>query len=312
MTNSKIISFTKMHGLGNDFVVVNDFKQPELSLLTSDVIKKICHRRFGVGADQFLWIKKAHAPNADARMEVFNQDGSQAQMCGNGIRAVGLFLSQQNPQKKEWIIETLAGLITVWILDNNYVRVNMGVPVLGRGFEFLLNKKTSKNIISIDHKNDHNNVHKNDHNNVHKNDQKKLLFYEISMGNPHCVIFTKNIQKIPLTKWGPLIETHRKFPDGVNVEFVEVGARKKSLKTSISIRIWERGAGETLACGTGACASVVTALALKFVTPDLTSKIKVYLPGGELFIQWDGPGAPVFMEGPACFVFNGRINIDLA
>ena len=282
----KTISFIKMHGLGNDFILIDDLSKSSshLSPVTPEVARKICHRRFGVGADQVLWLKAPRGSTArsmpHARMEIFNADGSAAEMCGNGIRAVALYLKGRGSKpgvgehKGEYKIETLAGLIRVLVLENDLVRVDMGPPRLGGGFEKPEAAGETLTVLG-----------------------QKLAFYEVSMGNPHAVIFVEDVERYPVDQFGSAIERNPRFPERTNVEFVQVMSPEK-----LRIRVWERGAGLTLACGTGACAAAVTALA----TAKVKGKVTVQLPGGDLAIEWAGSGASVLMEGAADEVFRGE------
>jgi diaminopimelate epimerase len=271
------LPFTKMQGLGNDFVVINDLNSPPVTegILSPEQAQKVCDRRFGIGADQILWLKKPESTAADARMEILNADGSIAEMCGNGIRAVALYLSEVGPQPKtEYLIETLAGIKTVQIRGDQ-VLVNMGEPKLGIGFE------TQGELIEVA--------------------GHQLRFYEVDMGNPHAVFFVDHLSQLPIEEFGPLVENHPRFPKRTNVEFVVVQNSQ-----AIEVRVWERGAGPTLACGTGACAAAVATLATGRVRGTLT----VNLPGGSLRIGWEGPFCPVMMEGPAKKVFQGSFILE--
>lgn len=260
------LKFVKMQGIGNDFVVV----QGEVPM-TAELARKVCDRRFGVGADQILWIKPAQdRAKADLRMEILNADGSEAEMCGNGIRAVALYVDKRARQKKpQYRIETLAGVKTVTVKGQN-VLVDMGPPKLGKGFP----KGEALEVAG-----------------------RKLTFFEVSMGNPHAVFFddASSIEEL-----GPQIENHPRFPERTNVEFVTVES-----PSSIRVRVWERGAGITLACGTGACASAVATLA----TERAQGTLKVQLPGGDLAIGWAGGESSVMMEGPAREVFTGEFEL---
>lgn len=273
----KTIPFLKMQGIGNDFVVIDDLARPEPSPITPEVVRKIADRRYGVGADQILWLRKPHAAAADARMEILNSDGSSAEMCGNGIRAVGVYLYRHGPKPSQgrYLVETLAGLLPVEVTGGAdaamLVSVEMGKPVLGGGF--------AEEIIVGD---------------------QKLMVHEVSMGNPHAVIFVEDAETFPVEKFGPVIETHRRFPKRTNVEFVQVINERE-----IRVRVWERGAGITLACGTGACASAVAALA----TGRVKGEVTVQLPGGTLWICWEGDDSPVIMRGPAEEVFRGEFHL---
>ncbi|MEO5971438.1 MAG: diaminopimelate epimerase [Bdellovibrionia bacterium] len=297
----KSLKFTKMQGLGNDFIVIDDLgTQPTTSGdLTPEVAKKICDRRFGVGADQILWLRKVESSRArsDLRMEILNADGSVAEMCGNGIRAVALYLNRHLfKDKTEFNIETLAGIKTVQVKGNS-VLVDMGIPTLGSkilmGGELLLTDEllsTGELLLTSQ-----------------LNSKGKLLpttdfeFFEVNVGNPHAVIFVDEVKAFLVKKWGPLIEKHPRFPNRTNVEFVEVKSPH-----AIQVRVWERGAGITLACGTGACAAAVASL----TTGKVQNPVEVQLPGGNLKITWAGAGSSVMMEGPAEEVFTGKIKIE--
>jgi diaminopimelate epimerase len=285
-----LLSFIKMQGLGNDFIVIDGvsvsrekLKEQE-RLLTPKFAREICDRRFGVGADQILWLRPAKSKKAVARMEILNCDGSIAEMCGNGIRAVAVYLngleSEKNKKKSAKIfpIETLAGLLTVE-LKGAQVRVDMGPPKLGEKSSQkggIQSEKLAVNGASIQ-------------------------FWEVSMGNPHAVIFVDGLAGYPVEREGAMIEVHPRFPKRTNVEYVEVISRKK-----MKVRVWERGAGITLACGTGACASAVAAIA----SGKTQKAVEVELPGGVLFIEWSGSANhSVFMTGPAEEVFRGEFTV---
>lgn len=274
--------FTKMHGLGNDFVIIDsrrgrDEEQPGFTLDPS-CAAKICDRRFGIGADQILWLLGPHDPSADLRMEIWNADGSTAEMCGNGIRAVALYVDRRaKAAKPEYRIETAAGMKLVRV-NGGLVTVDMGPPLLAGGAGL----SAEGEAIELPGR------------------SEKLRFFEVGMGNPHAVFFVENAASVPVEQLGPAVEHHSRFPKRTNVEFVQVEDR-----TTIRVRVWERGAGVTLACGTGACASAVAALA----TGRARGPVRVRLPGGDLEIAWAGPGAPVFMTGPAVEVFSGEAEI---
>jgi diaminopimelate epimerase len=270
------LPFTKMQGLGNDFIVIDSMiNSPPLKggnrpvgidAVTPERAKQICHRRFGIGADQILWLKPPHditlGARVDARMEILNADGSVAEMCGNGIRAVALYLQKyHHPAKSEFQIETLGGIKTVQIQEDQ-VHVDMGVPQFGSDFS----------------------------------SEGEISFFEVDVGNPHAVIFVSRIEEYPVEQIGPFLENHSRFPNRTNVEFVEVKS-----PSSIRVKVWERGAGLTLACGTGACAAAVAAL----VTGKAKSPLSVELPGGSLQISWQGSSNPIFMTGPAQEVYRG-------
>jgi diaminopimelate epimerase len=292
MPGLSAIPFIKMHGLGNDFIVLDETREA-LPRLTPELARLLCDRRFGIGADQILHLKKPQAANADVRMEIWNADGTTAEMCGNGIRAVALHQYRHGARlgREEYAVETLAGLKTVRVSAASggetpapealAVTVNMGAPKLGGGFGH-----DGEAILA---------------------GSQQLTFFEVNMGNPHAVIFVDDVARYPVEDIGPLVENHSRFPRRTNVEFVQVMGPNE-----ITVRVWERGAGVTLACGTGACASAVASLALRRVS----NPVKVALPGGSLSIRWDGaltaPDAPVMMEGPAVEVFRGEFLLPVS
>jgi diaminopimelate epimerase len=297
------ITFTKMHGLGNDFIVVDDVFALAFSdgshtrtqaPLDAELAQKMCDRRFGIGADQILWLKGSRS--ADFRMDILNADGSVAEMCGNGIRAAAVYFHLRVPVKEaSYEIETLAGKI-IAEMQGDQVRVNMGVPRLGSGYssrDELAWSVTSGKLMKGE---------------PLKVPGGEFSIHEVSMGNPHAVIFMDEpIGAEALKKFGPLIETHSRFIERTNVEFVHVEGPQ-----AIRVNVWERGAGVTLACGTGACASAVAAIATgrAQATREGAMPVTVKLPGGELRIAWSGEkDSPVYMEGPAQEVFSGQYQI---
>jgi len=276
------LNFWKMHGLGNDYIVIDnrggELSEEELP----DLAIKLCRRRVGVGADGLLLVCNSRV--ADAKMRIFNPDGTEAEMCGNGIRCFAKYCFENGIAKKNVIsVETLAGIKELYLKVEGgavtSVRVNMGapcfeaekIPIIGNGT--FINKPLDV-------------------------DGKILMATALSMGNPHCVIFVNNIDNYPVDAIGPKIEDHKLFPKRTNVEFVQVISRKR-----LKVRVWERGVGETLACGTGACASVVAAKVLGKVEEEAI----VELPGGKLIVEYKGN--VVFMEGPAEKVFEGKMSI---
>jgi diaminopimelate epimerase len=263
-----------MHGLGNDFIVIDQLLNKKPKTITGKIASKLCDRRFGVGADQLLVIKKAAQPTkADYRMDVWNADGTKAEMCGNGIRAVALYVAKRSKKPKSaYKVETGAGILEVQIKKNR-VRVDMGIP--------------------------HMNPAKDDED--LKIDSNNFRIHEVNMGNPHVVIFVDSLEKTPVGTWGPQIENHSRFPNRTNVEFAQVESNDR-----IVTKVWERGAGLTLACGTGACAVAAAAMATRKITSD---QVTIELPGGRLTIDWKGPGHKIYMEGPAEEVFSGQISI---
>ncbi len=280
--------FSKYHGLGNDFIIFDargNNLENILSENKADLIQHLCNRNFGIGADGIILILESKN-KALVKMRIYNSDGSEPEMCGNGIRCLISFLNDSNEINQLSIIpiETKAGLISTSINGNNCIKVNMGEPILSPEkipTKLLLNDLSVPNgLITI-------------------NDQK-FNIYAASMGNPHMIVFVKNIEDIPFEDWGPQLEKHTLFPNSTNVHFVELIDQ-----SNIRIKVWERGCGPTLACGTGACAClVVTSILGK--TQD---RINVYLPGGNLQIEWPDQAGPVYMQGPADKVFSGEIDI---
>ncbi len=276
------IDFLKMHGLGNDFILVDTLRHPSINELSlselSALSQRLCRRRFGVGADQLLLLCPSEV--ASFRMRIFNADGSEVQMCGNGIRCLARYiwdsgLSDTSPLE----IETMAGIIRPE-RAGELVRVNMGVPLFNP--EDIPVKSDRPDNIEI------------------RIDSKVFRLNCVSMGNPHAVIIADDLEGIELSRFGPLIENHPLFPERTNVEFVQVLNPQE-----IRMRVWERGVGETLACGTGASASAV--VCIKQGMAD--QRVTVHLLGGDLVIEWDGDG-PVYMTGPAVAVFEGTIDIS--
>jgi diaminopimelate epimerase len=279
VSSESTLFFTKMHGLGNDFVVIDEVTPSDRSVpgllppkFPEELARKLCDRRFGVGCDQILRLMPAEADHAaDARMEILNPDASEAEMCGNGVRAVALYMSRYSSKPKtEYRFETLGGPQIVTILPDGQVRVNMGAPKHADKPE-TIEALTSKGAESF-------------------------TFWDVNMGNPHAVSFVMNTDDIKLEDLGAALERHPRFPKRTNVEFVQIFS-----KSAIRVRVWERGAGVTLACGTGACASAVAAIQAGHTH----SEVIVHLPGGDLQIAWAGKGQPVYMTGPAEEVYFG-------
>lgn len=276
--------FTKMHGLGNDYVYVNCFK--EVVENPAEVSRKVSDRHFGIGSDGLILIKPSD--KADFRMDMYNADGSQAEMCGNGIRCVGKYVYDYGLTDKGHVsVETLAGIkyLDFQIEDGKVamVTVDMGAPEL-----------TAEKVPVVS---DNEQV-------INENilvDGKEWAMTCVSMGNPHCIVFIEEpVKDFPLEKIGPQFENHVRFPKRVNTEFIEVLDRKTA-----NMRVWERGSGETMACGTGACASAVAAVLCGHMDDELT----LHLLGGDLMIRWDREQNKVYMTGPATVVFDGDIDL---
>ena len=274
------LKFTKMHGLGNDFVVLNGIDQA--IQLTQPQIRFLADRHFGIGCDQILLVEKAQG-NADFRYRIFNADGGEVEQCGNGARCFvryvhDHFLTQQH----EIRIETLSGIISPKLEGSGNVTVNMGKPIFKpEDIPFLAEKAAKTYPIEIN--------------------DNLVTISVLSMGNPHAVRIVEDVETAPVDTEGALIESHRFFPKRVNVGYMQIVDRN-----CIRLRVFERGAGETLACGTGACAAVVAGINLGL----LEHRVTVNTRGGELIIDWQQGDAPVWMSGPAVTVFEGEINLQ--
>ena len=269
--------FSKMQATGNDFIIIN-YLQNKLEYSFKLLAVYLCNRRFGVGADGILIIEKSSI--ADFKMRIFNQDGSEAEMCGNGIRCFAKYVYEKGLTiKKEFKIETKSGIKDVALkIEGNtviLVQVDMGKPILEFNKIPIYIDDKNKLPINID----------------------SLNIYPISMGNPHAVCFVQNVENFDVKKFGKMIEEYKYFPNKTNVEFVEIVDRKH-----IKVRVWERGVGETLSCGTGTCAAAVISNKYKYTENELI----VDLLGGKLEIEYN---ENVKLRGPAEFVFEGKINI---
>jgi diaminopimelate epimerase len=278
------LDFVKMHGLGNDFVIIERHYWAEADQL-QPYAQFICDRNFGVGADGLIVIGKDR--DMDIFMRIFNSDGSEPEMCGNGIRCVARYAYEHNLVNKiSFSVRTLAGpihpVITVLEGEQVSVTVDMGEPVLDAP---LIPVNEIENIVKV----------------KATTSQGEFEFTAVSMGNPHCIVFVPDIAGVPVASWGPELETHSLFPAKTNVEFVQVLGRNE-----MEMRVWERGAGITLACGTGACATLVAAVLNGYTDSTAT----IHLLGGDLLIEWNEKDNHVYMTGPATEVFSG--NIELA
>jgi diaminopimelate epimerase len=264
-----LLKFTKMEGAGNDFVVL-DSKQNKLQL-KQEQLRKLADRHYGVGCDQVLVVERSDRPDVDFRYRIFNADGGEVEQCGNGARCFVKFVHARGlTAKREIRVETLGGVIVPRLEDDGEVSVDMGPPKVLQLLESL----------SVE--------------------GKAIELSILSMGNPHAVQIVPDVKKAPVTTQGPLLEHHPRFPDRVNAGYMEVRGRGR-----IGLRVWERGAGETLACGTGACAAVVAGI-LRGV---LDSPVAVEARGGTLAVSWAGGDNAVWMKGPARTVFEGEIEI---
>jgi diaminopimelate epimerase len=274
------LRFTKMHGLGNDFVVFDAISQKVE--LTPGQCRFIADRHFGIGCDQILLVEKPTMADADFRYRIFNADGGEVEQCGNGARCFVRFVHEKGLTTKRRIrVETKAGLIVPELTEDGQVTVNMGVPRFDPAeIPFLTDHRAPTYLLSIG--------------------AKIVEVSVLSMGNPHAVQLTEDIERAPVAQDGPLIEHHPAFPERVNAGFMQVESRDH-----IRLRVWERGAGETLACGTGACAAVVAGITRGL----LDHGVRVSTRGGDLFVRWAGDGHPVFMTGPAVTVFEGELDL---
>ena len=271
--------FTKMHGLGNDFVLIDCVSQSVQ--LSPEQLRYLANRRIGIGCDQILLIERTES-DADFRYRIFNSDGSEVEQCGNGARCLVRYVYDKGmTQKKEISVETLGGIIFPKLEINGEITVNMGIPKFEpKEIPFVADKRMLTYLLDIN--------------------EKQIEFSILSMGNPHAVQIVGDINHLPILAEGSLIENHSRFPKHVNAGYMQLVNRKH-----INLRVYERGAGETLSCGTGACAAVVAGISRGL----LDSKVTVSTTGGNLSICWKGGNNPVWMTGPAISVFNGEIEL---
>lgn len=273
------IQFTKMHGLGNDFVMLDAINQP--LDMTPALVRYLADRRFGIGCDQVLLVESATRADADFRYRIFNADGSQAGQCGNGARCFARFVKEKGLSDKTAIpVEVDGGLITLFHEDHDLVTVDMGAPILTPDkIPFIADKQNKAYDLS--------------------HEGQTYTVGAVSMGNPHVVLRVEDVSTAPVESLGPGLESHPRFPERVNVGFMQI------LNSSqIKLRVFERGSGETLACGTGACAAMVAGRLQGW----LDDTVQVELPGGGLRIHWQEPGTSVRMTGPATTVFDGHLS----
>ena len=328
-----LLKFTKMHGAGNDFVVLDGVRQKiELS---PEQLRLLADRHFGVGCDQVLLVEKAQHPEADFRYRIFNADGGEVEQCGNGARCFVRFVHDQElTHKREIVVETRSGLISPRLEDDGRVTVNMGAPVFdaalipfdggsgaaseplemaamtrccgasgaGMAASHPLPQSAGSAITSdlASVVGSPSRMASSSTSNVSRDVGESLQISALSMGNPHAVQVVEDVERAPVEKLGPLIEHHPRFPMRVNAGFMQVMDRRH-----IRLRVYERGSGETLSCGTGACAAVVAGIRRGL----LDSPVSVATRGGLLTIAWNGEDAPVLMTGPAITVFEGETNL---
>ena len=274
------LKFSKMHGLGNDFVVIDGVRQTVT--LTADRLRQLGDRHLGVGFDQLLLVEAPQSQENDFRYRIFNNDGNEVEQCGNGARCFVKFVTEQRLTNKRAIrVETARGVIVPELGEGGQITVDMGaprfapldIPFIAEGDAITHPLQVGDNTIDIT---------------------------VVSMGNPHAVQVVSNADTAPVAQQGPLIESHSRFPDRVNAGFMQIVGRNE-----IRLRVYERAAGETQACGTGACAAVVAGIRRGL----LDSKVTVHTRGGDLRIEWQGEGHPVRMTGPAVTVFTGEIEV---
>lgn len=270
-----------MHGIGNDFIVIDAFSHPVQ--LSVEQIRQLADRHFGIGFDQLLMVEPSQLPGIDFRYRIFNADGGEVEQCGNGARCFVRFVHEKALSQKRAIqVETARGVITLTLEENNLVRVNMGPPEFEPAkIPFTATQRETTYPLEVAGQ-------------IYK-------ISAISMGNPHAVQVVDNVDTAPVSLVGPAIESHVRFPQRVNAGFMEIQS-----PNAIRLRVYERGSGETLACGSGACAAVVAGIQRGL----LQSPVTVSMRGGQLNIRWDGEGQPVWMSGPAESVFEGEITVN--
>ena len=276
------LKFTKMHGLGNDFIVIDAINQQVV--LTPEQTRFIADRHFGIGCDQVLLVEHSNLPEVDFRYRILNADGSEVEQCGNGARCFARFVRNKGLTEKDTIVvETAGGIITLYLVENDLVRVDMGVPrLVPADIPFIAEQQSVSYPVEVN--------------------GESLTIGAVSMGNPHAVLRVDDVTTAPVEQLGPLLESHPRFPNRVNVGFMQVLDRRQ-----IRLRVYERGAAETLACGSGACGAVVAGRLQGW----LDETVNVTLPGGDLIIHWPGEGQSVQMTGPAVEVFEGVIRGSL-
>lgn len=275
-----LLRFTKMHGLGNDFMVVDAISQP--FRLLPETIRELANRNVGVGFDQLLVVEPPGLPDVDFRYRIFNADGSEVEQCGNGARCFARFVRDQRLTNKRVIrVQTAKGVIELKVGKDGLVMVNMGVPELNPpAIPFAADCQNSVYTVEAD--------------------GQTVELSAVSMGNPHGVLLVDDVDSAPVAELGPLLEKHPRFPARANIGFLQVIDRHH-----VRLRVFERGSGETLACGSGACAAVVAGQLRGL----LDARVDVELRGGNLVIEWQGDGTPVMMEGPAKTVFEGQLRL---
>lgn len=275
------LKFSKMHGLGNDFMVINGIKQQ--IELTPERVRAWADRRFGIGFDQLLLVEKAQNYNALFRYRIFNADGGEVAQCGNGARCFARFVADKGLTDAKHIpVETSAGRLVLHLIDHDQVRVDMGIPQFEPArIPITAEKRTARYELSVA--------------------GQRVEFCAMSLGNPHAVILVDDVDSAPVNELGPLMESHEIFPEHVNVGFMQVVD-----DSHFRLRVYERGVGETLACGSGACAAMVAGNKMGLLQPWANADLR----GGQLTLQWQGEGEPVMMTGPTALVYDGEIDYE--
>jgi diaminopimelate epimerase len=275
-----LIKFTKMHGLGNDFVVIDAVRQH--INLTTEAIKKMADRNVGIGCDQVLILEPPADKNSDFNYRIFNCDGTEVEQCGNGARCMGRYIADQQLSGKQTVLlQTKNRVMEVSIKPKNLVTANMGAPIFTPAEIPFISDQEEK-LYPIE------------------TDTERYEIAAVSVGNPHAVIQVEDVDSTAVSNIGPQIQAHNQFPESVNVGFMQIIDRQ-----TIKLRVYERGVGETQACGSGACAAAVAAIQQDLVV----SKVNLKLLGGELCIEWQGEDKPILMTGPATTVFHGKIKL---
>lgn len=274
------MQFSKMHGLGNDFMVIDAVTQNVF--LSAEMIQRLSDRHLGIGFDQLLLVEPPYDPDMDFHYRIFNADGSEVAQCGNGARCFMCFVHMKGlTNKRDVRVSTSNGNMVLSLHDDGKVRVNMGEPQFEPSqVPFRAHRAEKTYIIRVA--------------------QQTILCGVVSMGNPHCIIRVDDVDKAPVTSLGALLESHERFPQRANISFMQIISRRH-----IRLRVFERGAGETMACGSGACGAVAVGIQQGL----LTHQVQVDLPGGSLEIHWQGTGKPLYMTGSATHVYDGYIHL---
>lgn len=274
------IQFSKMHGLGNDFIVIDNVTQNVF--FSKDKIQKLADRNFGIGFDQMLLVEPPYDPEQDFHYRIFNADGTEVSQCGNGARCFAKFVKIKGlTNRNKVVVSTKAGKMILYLEKDGQVTVNMGKPIFEPSkIPLKANKEEGVYLVRAD--------------------DQTFMLGSVSMGNPHCVLEVNDVQSADVARIGPLLEKHERFPEGVNVGFMQI-----INDSHIKLRVFERGAGETLACGSGACAAVV----IGQIQGKLSKDVQVDLPGGSLQVRWQGRDNVLKMTGPAEHIFDGTLVI---